>query len=136
MPSGIVSRKKSIFGTIYIDFPVEFWSHLAPLGRQFSPKNHDVHWGNALFGPPGRPGVDFLVFHRFLTDLGVDFGAFWMISSSILVDFWYHFRPQNAPLRRSDEATNRRCDESTNRRIDESTNRRIDESTNRRTSNK
>ena len=66
---------------------------------------------NSLFGPPGRPGVDF--------------GAFWMIFSSISVDFWYHFRPQNAPLRRSDEATDRRCDESTNRRIDQSTNRRI-----------
>ena len=93
MASGTLSRKKLTFGTYCVDFWVDFWAHLAPLGRHFSPKKHDTHWGNALLGPPGRPGVDFGASEVDLGASGVDLGAFLMIFSSIWVDFWYHFRP-------------------------------------------
>ena len=79
MASGTLSRKKLTFGADFLDFWAVLGGHLAPLGRHFSVKNHEGHWGNAFLGPPGRPGVDFLVFFRFLTDLGVDLGAFLMI---------------------------------------------------------
>ena len=85
------SREKNRFWvpiyTYFIDFLVDFGAHLAPLGRSFSRKNHDRHWGNALFGPPGRPGVDFRAYEVDLGASGVDFGAFSTLFSSFFWDF-------------------------------------------------
>ena len=79
MGSGTLSRKKLTLGTYFVDFFLNLAAHLAPWGSPFSPKKHDVHRRNALFGPPGRPGVDFGASEVDLGASGVDFGAFWLI---------------------------------------------------------